>query len=88
MKHPYEIGKNYLIRTVTMIFTGRLVAVYDEELVIEDAAWIAETSRWSDCLNDGTFNEVEPYPEGPVIVGRGAIVDVCIWSHALPRKQK
>jgi len=35
---PWEIGKNYLIRTVTMIDTGRLVAVSAQELVLEDAA--------------------------------------------------
>ncbi len=25
--HPYEVGKNYLIRTVTNYFTGRLIEV-------------------------------------------------------------
>ena len=37
----WQIGKNYLIRTVTMIDTGRLVGITDHELVLEDAAWIA-----------------------------------------------
>ena len=35
---PWEIGKNYLIRTVTMIDTGKLVAVTAQELVLESAA--------------------------------------------------
>ena len=84
----WEIGKPYLIRTVTMINTGRMVAVTPQELVLEDAAWIADTGRFSDALVSGDFNEVEPYPEGRVIIGRGAVVDAVQLSAALPRAQK
>ena len=69
------IGKAYLIRTVTMIQTGRLVRVTDKELVLEEAAWIADTGCFSDALVSLNFNEVEPFPDGLVIVGRGAIID-------------
>ena len=85
---PWVVGKAYLIRTVTMIQTGRLVAVYDKELVLEEAAWVADTGRFNDALSKGTLNEIEPFPDGPVIVGRGTICDAAIWSHPLPRKQK
>ena len=71
----WEIGKCYLIRTVTMIDTGRLVAVTDKELVLEDAAWIADTGRFADALQKAEYCEVEPFPEGRVIVGRGAVID-------------
>ena len=73
--HPYKIGAVYLIRTVTMIDTGRLVAVTEQELVLEDAAWIADTGRFHDALKKVEFNEVEPFMDGKVIVGRGAIID-------------
>ena len=86
--HPYDVGKNYLVRTVTMILTGRLVEVGPQELVLEDAAWIADTERWADALAKGTLREIEPYPTGRVIVGRGAVVDSCVWQHDLPRAQK
>ena len=72
---PWEIGSIYLIRTVTMIDTGRLVAVTPQELVLEDAAWIADTGRFSDALKSLSFNEIEPFPDGRVIVGRGGIID-------------
>ncbi len=73
---PWEIGEHYLIRTVTMIDTGRVVAVTPHEIVLEDAAWIADTGRFSDSLKDPSlFNEVEPYPDGRVLVGRGAIIE-------------
>ncbi len=71
----WEIGKVYLIRTVTMIDTGVLVAVTDQELVLEDAAWIADTGRFSDAIKSASFSEVEPFPDGRVIIGRGAVVD-------------
>ena len=72
----WQVGKNYLIRTVTMIQSGRLVAVTEKELVLEDAAWIADTGRFSKALEDlDALNEVEPFPEGQVIIGRGALID-------------
>jgi len=87
MAEPWQLGKNYLIRTVTMIQTGRLIKVTDKELVIEDAAWIADTGRFADALKTGKFNEVEPFPDGQVIIGRGAIIDA-IQISVLPREQK
>jgi hypothetical protein len=85
--HPYEIGECYLIRTVTMIDTGRIVAVTSQEIVVEDAAWIADTGRFADALKSAEFDEVEPFPNGQVIISRGAIIDACQIPHA-PRKQK
>ena len=85
--HPYQIGKNYLIRTVTMIQTGKLVAVTNQELVLEDAAWIVDTGRFNECLKDGSFNEVEPFP-GRIIVGRGSVIDATEFNHQLPRSVK
>jgi hypothetical protein len=85
--HPWVIGKNYLIRTVTMIQTGRLVAVTPQELVLEDAAWIADTGRFADSLKTGKFSEVEPFPDGQVIVGRGTIIDA-VQISVTPRVQK
>lgn len=85
--HSLKIGEQYLIRTVTMMYTGKLVAITDFDLVLEDAAWIADSGRYADALEKGTLNEVEPYPD-TVIVSRSALVDATIWSHALPRQQK
>ena len=72
---PWKIGKIYLIRTVSMIDTGRLVAVTEQELVLEDAAWIADTGRFAQALVTAQFLEVEPFPEGKVIIGRASVID-------------
>lgn len=84
---PWQVGENYLIRTVTMIDTGRLIAVTDQELVLEDAAWIADTGRFANSLTSCEFGEVEPFPDGQVIIGRTAVIDAVIIP-SLPRTQK
>lgn len=85
----WKVGDAYFIRTVTHHYTGRLVKVTSKELVIEDAAWIADDGRFADFLKTGEANEVEPYPDGvQVIIGRGVILDAVKWVPALPRAQK
>jgi hypothetical protein len=85
--HPYQIGKAYFIRTVTMHHIGIIRKVLDNEIIMSDASWIADSGRFSDCLMTGELNEVEPFPD-EVIVGRNAIIDATIWNHPLPRNKK
>jgi len=86
-ENPYEIGKNYFVRTVTHYLTGRVLRVTQQEIVVEDAAWIADTGRFSDSIRNAEFIEVEPYPPGEVIIGRGAVIDAVQISE-LPKVQK
>ena len=83
----WEVGKIYLIRTVTMIDTGRLVAVTEHELVLEDAAWVADTGRFAQAVEKAEFGEVEPFPVGRVVVGRGSVIDA-VQIKLAPRSQK
>jgi len=85
--HSIQVGKTYLIRTVTHYYTGRVVAVTDTDLLLTNAAWIADTGRFATALETGKFNEVEPFMDD-VIVARGAIVDATQWRHDLPRSQQ
>ena len=86
---PYELGEDYLIRTVTHINIGTVIAVGPNEIVLMNASWVADTGRYHNALVEGTLSEVEPYPDGQeVIVGRGAVVDATRWLHPLPREQK
>ena len=85
--HPWEIGKYYFIRTVTMIDVGRLVGVTHQELVLEEASWIADTGRFMQALEKIDFNEVEPFPSGKVIIGRGSVIDA-VQINAIPKCQK
>ena len=87
-RDPLTKGCQVYLRTVTMHYTGRVVAVNEHEIVLEDAAWIADGTRWSNMLATGELAEVEPYPPGLVSVGRGALVDASHWAHPLPREVK
>jgi len=85
--HPYKIGESYLFRTVTMIQVGRLEAVYEDELMLSSASWVADTGRFYNALKTGKLDEVEPFPND-VGIGRGSIVDFTIWTHSLPKEQQ
>jgi hypothetical protein len=86
--HPYEVGKNYFIRTVTYHLTGKLVDVGAQELVLDSAAWIADDGRFAEAMRTGNFSEVEPFPEGRLVVGRGSVIDAYVIPFALPRATK
>jgi len=73
--HPFEIGKKYLIRTVTFTLAGRVTEKYQNFLVINNAVWIADTGIFSKAVIDkNTWREVEDFKE-EVFVNKMAIVD-------------
>lgn len=81
------LNKNLFIRTVTYHYTGRVVDVSSAFLKLERAAWIANSGRWANALETGELDEVEPYPD-EVYIAVSSIVDISIWTHPLPDKQK
>lgn len=84
---PFGVGDAILIRTVTMIQVGRVVAIGRDFITLEDGGWVADTGRFSTMLETGSINEFERAPSW-FVVGRGAIVDVFPWAHELPRATK
>lgn len=85
------IGKNVFVRTATYAYTGRLIAVTDRDLALEDAAWIADSGRWATTLKNGFGDnaEIEPYPDGhPVVIERTCLIETTLWPHPLPREQR
>ena len=81
-----ESGKVYAVRTVTMIYTGRLKAVNTQEYLFDEVAWIPETERFKDFAETGAHKEAEPYP-GKVVIGRGGLLDAFEIPSVI-RKQK
>jgi len=75
------------IRTITFHLTGRIFKVTDKFIFLEEAAWIADSGRFTQAINDGVLDEVEPV-NVPVRVSINSIVDVYSWTHALPKEQK
>jgi hypothetical protein len=87
--HSFKIGENYFIQTVTHYYSGKLLSVTETDVVLKDAAWIANTGRFADAMQAvEKLSEVEPIP-GEQIVFRGAMVGATIpaWD-SLPKTQK
>jgi len=85
--HPYEVGKCYFVRCVTMYYVGRMVRVTSQELVMTDVSWVVDTGRFSGSLRTGLLSELVPFPVGEVIVGRGTVIEASEWNHELSEKE-
>ncbi len=74
-EHPYTIDEDWYIETATKYYIGTLVLVTKNELVLENAAWIPDTGRFSQFAA-GTIQpvELEPCGDVPLVIGRGAII--------------
>jgi hypothetical protein len=83
---PFEIGKAYLIRTVTYHQIGIVKGIIGDFILFKDASWVADSGRFSDCITKGTFNEVEYV--GPMLINRTAIVDAFPWENKVPKETK
>ena len=88
-KHPYRIGKDYLIQTVTFFYVGTLKKVTKNELVIDNSSLIADLGRYSDALKNGvdSVSEIE-FSGSENILNRNAIISVVRWNNSLPTSTK
>ena len=86
-EYPFTVGESYFIRTVTYHLTGKVNQIKGKFLILEEAAWIADSGRFMQAINDGTLGEVEPI-KVVAIVNIDTITDAFPWMHELPRDQK
>lgn len=85
---PFEVGKSYLLRTITLVNVGRVTKIVGKYLVMEDASWIADTGRFFECLRKSdVFIEVEPFTH-PLFVNTDSIIDATLWPYQLPTQPK
>ena len=85
--HPFVVGDVLFVRTLTHHFTGRVIRVHGNYLLLHEGAWIADDGRFQQAIDEGTLEEIEPVKE-PFWVNMESCVDVHYWRHALPREQK
>ena len=74
---PFKVGVSYFFRTVTYHLTGCVIDVVGDFLVLEDAAWIADSGRFNEFIK-GTPNEsleVEPFGDKEVYLNIKSITD-------------
>ena len=75
------------LNSETLGLTGKVKEITEEEFILENASWIADSGRFMNAINDGELDEVEPVNSNVGIM-KESIVDFCEWNHDLPRKQK
>ncbi len=80
------IGEKFFFRTLTYHLTGKVKKVIGSILELDDAAWIADSGRFMQCIKDGIVNEVEPV--GKAFLNISAVTDFFPWKHKLPQDQK
>ena len=85
--YPFEIGKKYLIRTVTYHLIGEVKSINGGFLLFDKMIWLADSGRFKQCMEEGRVSEVEPCDvSGGLNIG--SIVDFFEWKHDLPKDQK
>lgn len=82
-----KIGNAYFIRTLTYHIVGKLIKKGKNLLVLKEASWVADSGRFTQAIDNGTLDEVEPV-KCNVFVNMQNIVDIYEWKHKLPRDQK
>ena len=80
------VGQKLFIRTVTYHMTGKVTKRIGNFIQLDQAAWIADSGRFSDALKTGKLSEVEPV--GTMWVNLSSVVDFFSWKHKLPEEQK
>lgn len=86
-KLPFTIGEKVFIRTATHYLTGRITAITGKFLTLKDAAWIADTGRFMQAIEEGKLSKIEPVT-CDVRVNTEAIIYCFNWRFDLPRGQK
>lgn len=74
----YEIGKPYMIQTVTAFYKGILEKLTPTEFILTDCSWVADTGRFNEFVQDEEdmkVNEEEPFhKDTKVIISRSAMI--------------
>ncbi len=84
---PFEIGKTYIFRTITMCDIGRISDIVGNYIILENAVWIPDTGSWSKCLVDpNEIQNVEPFAS-KVFLNTDSIVDASLFTLAIPVKK-
>ncbi len=82
------VGQQWFFRTVTYHMVGKVKARLGNFLVMEKATWVADSTRFSDCIKDGFSDEAELEPVGDALINLDSVVDAFPWKHKLPTKQQ
>lgn len=77
------LGGIVFVRTVTHYYTGRVKKIAGNFLVLEDAAWIADTGRFGNFMANTPQESLEVEPMGDTMVNIETIVDISPYKTLL-----
>ena len=90
--NPFEVGRKYLICTVTLYYVGEVVESGFGWVRLKDASWVHWTGRLSVLLSGqsftkGNFGSRKPRTEycGETIISTSAVSSAYPWTGELPR---
>ena len=84
-----EVGGGVHVRTVTDYYTGRLMLLTEEWIVLDDAGWTAQTGLLGDFIADGWQTGQRPTEHeyvGRVTIPRAVVTALLPWRHDLPSR--
>jgi hypothetical protein len=83
-----KVGECYFFRTVTFHMLGRIRRIVGSWVVLDDTAWVAESSRFGEMILKGIPpSEYELTGDG-VLVNNNSCSDIFPWKHKLPLAKK
>ena len=77
------VGNVIFIRTVTHYYTGRLAKIAGCFAILEEAAWIGDTGRFSNFLKGENDSNLEVEPMGTTLININAIIDITPYKKTL-----
>lgn len=80
-----QVGSAYLFHTVLGIWAGRVVAVGNSHVVLDQCSWIPDQGRMGASVRQGTYEEAEFVGDGVLIPMDAIIIP---WPHSLPTGDK
>ena len=78
----FNVGEKWFLRTVTYHLVGEITEQDGSLIRLKDAAWVADSGRFSSALKNGKLNEVEFV--GDAVVNLDTVTDAFPWKHDLP----
>jgi hypothetical protein len=79
-----EVGSCVIVRIPSgFTYVGRLVALYATHIALVEAAWVADSGRFSAFLATGRADgmEIEPYPDDTVVRVPRQLAEIADWGH-------
>tara|TARA_Y100000310_G_C20216592_1_gene593809 strand:+ start:243 stop:581 length:339 start_codon:yes stop_codon:yes gene_type:complete len=80
------VGSKVLIQTVSYHYIGTVSENDGDFLTLKDCGWLAESGRFSECLNNGSVSEFEKSSVN-CCISIGSIVAAWPWKHDVPETQ-